>query len=120
MSAKRLIVDALAQKIIAAGQTDGLKLDTSEERMLATFMDPRESGSLRLTDFGWAVLKDQYPYWSVDLTKSMTFGDHLFLIDTSIFPYYIDDKCLSTFDADLGVVMKLVSGDFEKMKRFRG
>lgn len=119
VSPKRLIVDFLADLIIAKGHHNGLKLGTSEECMGAMFMDPRENGSLLLTAFGWDVLKDEFPHWSVELPSNMTFGDHTFLVDTSIYPYYFFEKSLITFDADLGVMMKLVSGDFVKMKRLR-
>lgn len=85
---------------------------------------------MQLARFGWDIFKDKFPYYAVELKKAMTFGDHTFLIDTSVYPYYLqkiepEDKRkkptyrLITFDSDLGVLMKLVSGDFAKMKRLR-
>lgn len=99
--------------------------------MHAMFVDPRVSGSMLLTKFGWDVLKAKFPYWAVELKNVMTFGDHTFLVATSTYPYYIlagsvpkngakkSKDTLVTFDGDLGVLMKMVSGDFTKMKRLR-
>ena len=85
--------------------------------MKAMFRDPREDGSMRLTKAGYTLLKDKYPHWSEKLPSNMTVANHTYLVSVSTFPYYMRDGLLTTFDPNLGVLMKMVSGDFAKLER---
>jgi hypothetical protein len=81
------------------------------------FYDPRDDGSMRLTKAGYDLLKDKYPHWSTELTGPMTMKNHTYLVSVSVSPYYIHGKLLTTFDSNLGVLMKMVSGDFHQLER---
>lgn len=72
---------------------------------------------MRLTEAGYTLLKDKFDHWSEQLPAMMTMANHTYLVQVSTFPYYIDDGMLTTFDPNLGVLMKMVSGDFEKLER---
>lgn len=72
---------------------------------------------MRLTKTGYALLKDKFSHWTEELPEMMTFANHTYLVSVSTFPYYISDGVLTTFDPNLGVLMKMVSGDFMKLER---
>lgn len=81
------------------------------------FKDPRADGSMRLTKKGYEILKDKFDHWSEELPQMMTVANHTYLVSVSTFPYYMCDGTLTTFDPNLGVLMKMVSGDFTKLER---
>lgn len=81
------------------------------------FLDPREGGSLRLTQTGYDLLKDKYPHWSEKLPDVMTVAHHTYFVAISTYPYFMHKGILTTFDPNLGVAMKMVGGDFEKLQR---
>ncbi len=109
---RRAIIAAVKDElaVLAAGKPDF-------DPMRAMFRDPREDGSMRLTKRGYELLKDKYPHWSEKLPDYMTMANHTYLVAVSTFPYYMRDGTLTTFDPNLGVLMKMVSGDFEKLER---
>ncbi len=113
------LVDTLAGEITKLAAVEKHIAVTTRDRLMLVFIDPREEGSMLLSQFGWEILKDRYPHWSIRLSRPLTFGDLTFLIETSSFPYYLGKTELTTFDADLGVTMKLMGGDFEQLKKLR-
>jgi hypothetical protein len=117
----KIRIDPARRWAIIAAVKDDLDalaaLDPDFDPMKAMFRDRREGGSMRLTKAGYGILKDKYPHWSVDITNTMTVANHTYLVSVSTFPYFLNDGVLTTFDPNLGVLMKLVSGDFAQLER---
>jgi hypothetical protein len=118
-SPKTLIVRGLSTLIDAAAKSLSVVPENDVQRINLLFLDAREWGSMQLTKLGWNVLRKEYPHWTTELPERMTFGDHTFLIETSTYPYYLYGKRFTTFDADLGLTMKFVGGEFAKLRRLR-
>jgi hypothetical protein len=110
-------IDARRRIIIAAVKDEIDVLAVDGNPMKVMFLDPRENGGLQLTDLGFELMKDKFPHWSEAVPTRMTFANHTYLVSVSIFPYYVHDGLLTTFDPNLGVLIKMVSGDFEKLER---
>jgi hypothetical protein len=125
---RKAIIDA-HRADLAAAIAASKKPDRHPERFL--FTDPRENGSMKLTSPGYTFLKDKHPHWSQQLPENVSFGNLLFLIKASTYPYYIesirnedtkkiDAKKLVTFDPELGVSFKLAGGNFEQLMLILG
>jgi hypothetical protein len=109
---RRAILEALKPELAALAPSR-----PDFDPMKAVFKDPREGGSMRLTKIGFDLLSEKYPHWSEQLPAMMTVANHTYLVAVSTFPYYMSDDVLTTFDPNLGVLMKMVSGDFVKLER---
>ena len=106
---------------VLAPETDLVLKALADDSLTAAalvFIDPRDSGSMLLTKLGFEMLKDaKFDSWSQEITESMTFANHTYLVAVSTFPYYVEGHLLTTFDSNLGVLMKMVSGDFAQLER---
>jgi hypothetical protein len=99
-------------KVLAAFPDDG------QTAASLVFVDPRDTGSMLLTKLGFEMLKEaKFDFWSQEITTTMTFANHTYLVAVSTFPYYVNERILTTFDSNLGVLMKMVSGDFGQLER---
>lgn len=106
---------------VLAPETDQVLAQFPDDGQTAAslvFVDPRDEGSMQLTKLGFEMLKaSKFDSWSQEITANMTFANHTYLVAVSTFPYYVEEMTLTTFDSNLGVLMKMVSGDFQQLER---
>lgn len=108
MSRRDALMDILRDRVV----------DPSTIVAESVFVDPRPCGSMQLTKMGFACMREaQFDFWSQAIKEPMTFAHHTYLVSISHFPYYVHRRVLYTFDSNLGVLMKMVSGDFAQLQR---
>ena len=93
-----------------------VEAEMDEKTISILFVDPRENGGLQLTALGYNLLKDKFPHWTEALPEKMTVANHTYLVAVSTLPYHIHDNLLTTFDTNLGMLLKMTGGDFERLR----
>lgn len=64
-----------------------------------------------LSRVGVAVLKLCFDHWEINLQEPLTTKQHLLIAKNSKLPYYLDKKTLVTFEASVGVLLKIAEGN---------
>lgn len=64
-----------------------------------------------LSTFGLKVLQTCFNHWEIELSKPLTTKQHILLIRECKLPYYLDNKRFVTFEASIGVMLKLAEGN---------
>lgn len=129
------VINSIREDLVEAAKVNGKPEDEwqSDEGLISmVFVDPRENGSMQLTEYGFEIMSEKFDKWTQEIPTSMTFANHTYLVNVSKFPYYVKQKTkanphgfpqylmeshLSTFDSNLGVLLKMVSGDFAQLER---
>ena len=78
---------------------------------------------MRLSDIGLNLLKAFFKSHTINLPAGyvVTYPHLIYLDRVSAMPYWIDDKCLTTFDSELGMMLRLVDDNIQSLidSRFR-
>ncbi len=68
---------------------------------------------MRLSNFGFKILKSVYRYWDVDIEHPLTARQHLIFSRATPLPYYIEKASIATFDENAGVMLTMISGNID-------
>lgn len=64
-----------------------------------------------LTRFGVKILRQCFDSWEIKLNTPLTARQHLLLSRECQLPYYLDQDCFITFEASVGIILKVAEGN---------
>lgn len=77
----------------------------------------QRDGITSLSTFGLKVLKACFSHWEIELEKPLTTKQHILLMRECKLPYYLDKERFVTFEASIGVMLKLAQGNNEYIEQ---